>query len=113
MEKGQKGKQTMKNVVDPISNLKERGSRNHVVSGNAVAAYGQGGDEGEVGGSDQSGVELELDQLPRAHQDGPEFQYGISLTGSGRNRRFQVEEGNFRSVFARTHLNQNGYLQGI
>ncbi|KAM1794947.1 hypothetical protein ACFX11_035364 [Malus domestica] len=50
-------------------------------------------DGGEVGGSNQSGVTLELHQLPRANENQPEFQDGKALFGSGWHHRLQVEEG--------------------
>lgn len=90
----------MENVENSVGDLIKGRGGDDGVFGNAVAANRQGGDRIEVGGSDQSGVALELNQLPRANQDGSEFQYGEPLTGSGRHRRLHVEEGDFVSVLA-------------
>lgn len=85
----------MENVVNRIGDLGESWGGKDGVSGDAIAANGEVGDEGEVGGSNQGGVALQLYQLPGAYQYGPEFQYGEPLAGSGRDAGLQVEEGYF------------------
>ena len=95
----------MENVVDLIGDVLKRRGGDDGFAGNAVAAHGQGVDGGEVGGSDQGGVTVELHQLPRANENRPEFQDGEPLPGSRRHRRLHVEEGYFEPVLAPTrHL---------
>lgn len=53
----------------------------------------------EVGGSDQGGVAPELHQLPRANENGAEFQNSETLSGSGGYGRLHVEEGYLGSFF--------------
>lgn len=66
-------RETVENVVDPVGDLGESGGGKDGVLGNAVATDGQVGDEGEVGGSEQGGVALQLHELPGAYQNGSEF----------------------------------------
>lgn len=96
----------MENVVDPVGDLSEGRAGSNGLPGDAVAAYGKGGDEREVGGSDQGGVAVQLLQFPGAYKDGSELQDGKSLSGSGRHRRLHIEEGDFGSFFTaqRTHF---------
>ena len=89
----------MKNVINPIGNVAESRRGNDGLPRNAVTTDGQGGDEREVEGSDQGGVALQLNQLSRAYQNGSEFQYGKTLTGSRGHAGFHIEKCNFRALF--------------
>jgi len=44
----------MKKVVDEVSNVGKSRRGGDGVGGDAIAALGQGGDDGEIGGSDES-----------------------------------------------------------
>ena len=89
----------MENAVDGVGDVAEGGRRNDGIVRNAVLAVG----EREVGGSDERGVALELDQLPWAHDDGPELQDGAVLAGRAGHGGLQVEEGDLVALLARRH----------
>ena len=69
----------MEEVVNVIGDLEEGRGEDDSVGSDTIVAYGQGGDEREIGRFDQGGVALELDDLSRANQDGSEFQQGELL----------------------------------
>ena len=48
--------------------MEEGRGGNDGVGSDTIVAYGQGGDEREIGWFDQGGVALELDELSRANQ---------------------------------------------
>ena len=73
----------MEEVVNAIGDLEEGRGEDDSVGSDTIAAYGQGGDEREIGRFDQGGVALELNNLSRANQDGSEFQHGEPLAESG------------------------------
>lgn len=89
----------MEKIIDFVGNGGEGRGRGDGVTGDAVATRGHFGNEGEIGGADKGGVALELHQLPRANQNGSEFQYSVSLSRSGWDRRLQVEEGDSVALF--------------
>ena len=93
----------MENAVDGVGDVAEGGRRNDGIVRNAVLAVGERGDEREAGGSDERGVALELDQLPWAHDDGPELQDGAVLAGRAGHGGLQVEEGDLVALLARRH----------
>lgn len=90
---------TVEEIVDDISNVSETGSGNDGVFGNAIAADGKRGDMRKVSWSKQGRVTPQLHKLPRANQNGSEFQNSEALSGSGRNSGLHVEERYFGSIF--------------
>jgi len=87
-----------------VSNVGESGRGGDGVGGDAIAALGQGGDDGEVDGSDESGIVAELRERPGANQNGSEFENGKTLACSSGNAGLHIEEHYLRSVFnGRTH----------
>lgn len=89
----------MKKVVDEGSNVGEGRSGGDGGGGDAVTTLRKGRNDGEVGGSDESGVVAELGEFPGANQNGSEFENCETLAGSGRNTGFNVEENNLRAIF--------------
>lgn len=83
----------MENIEDPVGNFGKGGGGKDGVFGDAIAADAEAGDKGEVSGSDQGRVALELHQFPGANQDGSKFEERKSLSGSGRDGGLHVEEG--------------------
>lgn len=92
---------SMENVVDLVGDVGKGGSGSDRISSDAVAARSGSGDEGEVRGANEGGVNAEFNELPGAHKNGSEFQNGKALSRSGRDGGLEVEEGYFRSLFRR------------
>lgn len=84
----------MKKVVDEVSNVGKSRRGGDGVGGDAIAALGQGGDDGENGGTDEGGVVAELRERLGANQNGSEFENGKSLTCSSGDAGLHIEEHN-------------------
>ena len=82
-----------------IGDLEEGRGGNDGVGSDTIAAWIHGGDERGISWSDQGGVAVELDELSRANQDGPEFQQGGPLAVSD---GLHVEECDFGPFFSAT-----------
>ena len=95
----------MEEVVNEVSNVGEGRGGGDSGGVDAVAALGQGGDDGEVGWADESGVIAELRERPGANQNGAEFQKRKTLPRPGRNAGLHIEEHYLGSLF--THWNSN------
>lgn len=98
-----KRKKTVKEVVNEVSNVGEGRGGGDGGGGDAIAALRQGGDDGEVGGTNESRVIPKLRERFGANQNGAEFQKRKTLPRSGGNAGLHIEEHYFGSVF--THWN--------